>query len=88
MSIFMHKYIDQIVGVKCESNYNYHIVSTFHNNGEENHTLVCQHLIRELKVHKKSYTMLYEKNNISKKFMHLLLPVLAVQHQWKMDVFP
>lgn len=61
MIISMHNYIDPIVNVKGDGNYDYHIVSILSGNKEENHTHVHKHLIKELKVHKESYKMLYGK---------------------------
>lgn len=55
------------------------IIAHLLGNGDENHTLNRQHLIKFLKAHKESYTMLYGKfMNISMKFMHLSFLVLAV----------
>lgn len=60
MPIFIHKYIDQIVDIKCDINNCYRAFSTLLGNEKENHTLVYQHLIKELKARKKSYKMIYK----------------------------
>ena len=61
MSVFMHKYIEWMIDVKGEGNCSYHAVLDFLGREEDNHTLVCQQIPKELKTHKKSYTMLYLK---------------------------
>lgn len=63
----MHKYIDQIIGVNCDSNWEYCVVS---NLGEEILTFVCQHLIKQLMTHNEYYTRLNEKKT-TLKFMML-----------------
>lgn len=60
----MHKYIERIVNVKSDSNYDYRIVSTLLGKGEDIHTLVRHQLIHELMTHKESYTRLYGKKEI------------------------
>lgn len=45
-----------ILDVKSDNNCNYNIVSCLLDKREENHTLVCQDIIKVLKTHKESYT--------------------------------
>lgn len=58
--IFMCKYIDWIIDAKGDGNCGYRVVSTLLGNREENHTLIRQYLIKELKAHRKSYSTLQE----------------------------
>lgn len=60
MPIFIHKYIKWIVNVESDNNYNFRAVSALISKGEDNHTLVHRQLIHELRIHKKSYTRIYE----------------------------
>lgn len=59
--------------------------STLLDKGEENYALIRQQLLKELKAHKESYTMLYQKKNIFISFMNLSFLVLVVRHLRKMD---
>lgn len=56
----MHKYIDKIVHVFGDGNYEFHVVLEITSMWKVNHTLVCQHLINKLTSHKKDYMKLYE----------------------------
>lgn len=51
-----------MLNVKGDANCVYRVVSILLGKEEESHTFFRQQLIKELKVHKKSYIMLYEKN--------------------------
>ncbi|XP_058769861.1 uncharacterized protein LOC131643332 [Vicia villosa] len=59
MSVFMHKYIKQIINVLGDGNCGYQAVSALLGNGEDSHTLIRHQLIQEFKTHKDSYTQLY-----------------------------
>lgn len=88
MSLFMHKYIEQIVNLKGDSNCSYRAVSGLLGKGGDNHTFVRQQLLQELKAHRKLYTSLYRKQNILMQFTMLLFLVLVVPSGGKMVVLP
>lgn len=56
--VFMHKYIERIVNIEGEGNCGCWANSTLIGKREENHTLVCQQLIKELN-HIKNHTQCY-----------------------------
>ena len=58
MLVFIHKYIKRIVDVKVDDKCGYRAISSFLGKGDENHTLVCQQLIKELKERNESHTTL------------------------------
>src|SRR3954471_1428630 len=60
MPLFMHKYIDYIVGVGGDDNCGYRAVAGLFGKGENNHTLVRRELIAELTSYRDIYGRLYE----------------------------
>lgn len=54
--VFIHKYIKKIVNVEGDGKCDYRSVLTLLDKREDNHTLVCDQLIQDLRTHKESYT--------------------------------
>ncbi|XP_058752067.1 uncharacterized protein LOC131625190 [Vicia villosa] len=77
MSVFMQKYIEQIINGAGNGNCGYHAVSGLLGNGEDSHTLVRHQLNQVLKTHKDSYTLLYGEEAKFKAVNEALVPWLG-----------
>lgn len=47
MFIFMHKYIDKIIGIFYDANGRFHVVFALIGKREENYPLVCHNIMKE-----------------------------------------
>ncbi|XP_058779128.1 uncharacterized protein LOC131653097 [Vicia villosa] len=77
MSLFMHKYIDNIVDVGGVGNCGYRAVAGLLGKGENNHTLVRRELIAELTSYRDIYGRLYENQEKFAKIHDSLVPSLT-----------
>ncbi|XP_050887186.1 uncharacterized protein LOC127092367 [Lathyrus oleraceus] len=77
ISVFMHKYIEQIVNVVRDVNCRYRAILTLLGKGEDSHTLVFHQLIQELRTHKELYTRLYGKKEHFDEVYKYIVPCLS-----------
>lgn len=61
MCVFKHKYIERVLNVEGDGNYNYQVPFAFLGKGDENYTSVCQQVIKELKAHKNIHDVIRQK---------------------------
>lgn len=81
----MLKYSERIVNVLGDCNCSYRASSVLLDKGDKYLTFVHQQLIKELKAHKESYTLLYEKKEHFKAIHESLIPYISgptLEEKW------
>lgn len=77
MLFFMYKYIERIVDVESDVKYDFQIISSFLNKGENDYQFLHCYRIQEITMHRESYRNLYRNKANYGAILDALVPCLT-----------